>query len=52
VSRGRFRIKGDVLETAPPMKRLVRIERSVIEVEAIRYVDPTTGRFSGSLETG
>ena len=52
VSRGRFRIKGDVLEIGPAYEdRLVRIELFGDEVEAIRYVDPTTGEILQSLET-
>ena len=52
ISRGRFRIKGDVLEIGPAYEdRLVRIELFGDEVEAIRYVDPTTGEILQSLET-
>ena len=44
ISRGRFRVRGDVLEIGPAYEdRLVRIELFGDEVEAIRYVDPTTG---------
>ena len=47
IARGRFRIKGDVLEVGPAYEdRLVRIELFGDEVEAIRYVDPTTGESS------
>ncbi|MCP9885406.1 excinuclease ABC subunit UvrB [Synechococcus sp. ATX 2A4] len=50
--RGRFRVKGDVLEIGPAYEdRLVRIELFGDEVEAIRYVDPTTGEILQSLET-
>jgi len=49
--RGRFRVKGDVLEIGPAYEdRLVRIELFGDEVEAIRYVDPTTGEILQSLE--
>lgn len=49
--RGRFRVKGDVLEIGPAYDdRLVRIELFGDEVEAIRYVDPTTGEILQSLE--
>jgi len=51
ISRGRFRIKGDVLEIGPAYEdRLIRIELFGDEVEAIRYVDPTTGEIVESLE--
>ncbi|MCT0199113.1 excinuclease ABC subunit UvrB [Synechococcus sp. CS-1325] len=50
--RGRFRVKGDVLEIGPAYEdRLVRIELFGDEVEAIRYVDPTTGEILQSLDT-
>ncbi len=52
VSRGRFRVRGDVLEIGPAYEdRLVRIELFGDEVEAIRFVDPTTGEILQSLET-
>jgi len=51
ITRGRFRIKGDVLEIGPAYEdRLIRIELFGDEVEAIRYVDPTTGEILESLE--
>ena len=51
ISRGRFRIKGDVLEIGPAYEdRLVRIEFFGDEIEAIRYVDPLTGEILESLE--
>ena len=51
ISRGRFRIKGDVLEIGPAYEdRLIRIEFFGEEVEAIRFVDPTTGEILESLE--
>ena len=51
ISRGRFRIKGDVLEIGPAYEdRLIRIELFGDEVEAIRYVDPLTGEILESLE--
>ncbi len=51
ISRGRFRVKGDVLEIGPAYEdRLVRVELFGDEVEAIRYVDPTTGEILQSLE--
>jgi len=51
ITRGRFRIKGDVLEIGPAYEdRLIRIEFFGDDVEAIRYVDPTTGEILESLE--
>jgi len=51
ITRGRFRIKGDVLEIGPAYEdRLIRIELFGDDVEAIRYVDPTTGEILESLE--
>jgi len=51
ITRGRFRIKGDVLEIGPAYEdRLIRIELFGDEVEAIRFVDPTTGEILESLE--
>jgi len=51
ITRGRFRIKGDVLEIGPAYEdRLIRIELFGDEVEAIRYVDPITGEILESLE--
>ncbi len=51
ISRGRFRVRGDVLEIGPAYEdRLVRIELFGDEVEAIRYVDPTTGEILQSLD--
>jgi excinuclease ABC subunit B len=52
IARGRFRVRGDVLEIGPAYEdRLVRIELFGDEVEAIRYVDPTTGEILQSLES-
>ncbi|MGB0352296.1 MAG: DEAD/DEAH box helicase family protein, partial [Synechococcus sp.] len=51
IARGRFRMKGDVLEIGPAYEdRLVRIELFGDEVEAIRYVDPTTGEILQSMD--
>jgi len=51
ISRGRFRVRGDVLEIGPAYEdRLVRIELFGEEVEAIRYVDPTSGEILRSLD--
>ena len=47
ITRGRFRIKGDVLEIGPAYEdRLIRIELFGDEIEAIRFVDPLTGELS------
>lgn len=51
VGRGRFRVKGDVLEIGPAYEdRLIRIEFFGDEIDAIRYVDPITGETLQSLE--
>ncbi len=51
IARGRFRVRGDVLEIGPAYEdRLVRIELFGDEIEAIRYVDPTTGEILQSLD--
>ena len=51
IARGRFRMKGDVLEIGPAYEdRLVRVELFGDEVEAIRYVDPITGEILQSMD--
>ncbi len=51
ISRGRFRVKGDVLEIGPAYEdRVIRIELFGDEVEAIRYIDPITGEILQSVE--
>ncbi len=51
ISRGRFRVRGDVLEIGPAYDdRLVRIELFGDEIESISYVDPTTGEILNKLE--
>ncbi|HEY9690314.1 MAG TPA: DEAD/DEAH box helicase family protein, partial [Coleofasciculaceae cyanobacterium] len=51
MGRGKFRVKGDVLEIGPAYEdRIIRIEFFGDEVEAIRYVDPLTGEILKSLE--
>ena len=51
MSRGRFRVKGDILEIGPAYDdRIVRIELFGEEIEAIRYIDPTTGEILSNLE--
>tara|TARA_B100000674_G_scaffold479293_1_gene477506 strand:+ start:4407 stop:6446 length:2040 start_codon:yes stop_codon:yes gene_type:complete len=52
IARGRFRMKGDVLEIGPAYEdRVVRIELFGDEVESIRYVDPTTGEILQSIDS-
>ncbi|HEY9626228.1 MAG TPA: excinuclease ABC subunit UvrB [Coleofasciculaceae cyanobacterium] len=51
VGRGRFRVKGDVLEIGPAYEdRLIRIEFFGDEIEAIRYIDPITGETLQSMD--
>jgi excinuclease ABC subunit B len=50
LERGRFRVKGDVLEIVPAYEdRVIRIEFFGDEIEAIRYVDPVTGEILKSM---
>lgn len=50
LQRGRFRLKGDVLEIVPAYEdRVIRVEFFGDEVEAIRYLDPVTGEIIHSL---
>jgi len=49
--RGRFRVKGDVLEIGPAYEdRIIRVEFFGDEIDAIRYIDPITGDTLQSLE--
>ncbi len=51
LSRGRFRLRGDVLEIVPAYDdRIVRIEFFGDEIDAIRFVDPVTGEIIKSVE--
>lgn len=51
IGRGRFRVKGDVLEIGPAYEdRIIRLEFFGDEIDAIRYVDPITGATLQSLE--
>lgn len=51
LSRGRFRVRGDVLEIVPAYDdRIVRIEFFGDEIDAIRFVDPVTGEIIKSVE--
>ncbi|MCS6814655.1 MAG: DEAD/DEAH box helicase family protein, partial [Cyanobacteria bacterium] len=52
VGRGRFRVKGDVLEIGPSYEdRVTRVEFFGDEIDAIRYIDPITGVTLQSLQT-
>ncbi len=51
LSRGRFRVKGDVLEIGPAYEdRTIRVEFFGDEIDAIRYIDPVTGEVMQSVE--
>ncbi len=51
LGRGRFRVRGDVLEIGPAYEdRIIRIEFFGDEIDAIRYVDPVTGEILKSVE--
>jgi excinuclease ABC subunit B len=51
LGRGRFRVKGDVLEIGPAYEdRIIRLEFFGDQIDAIRYVDPVTGSTLQSLE--
>ncbi|OYQ62405.1 excinuclease ABC subunit B [Pseudanabaena sp. SR411] len=51
LGRGKFRVKGDILEIGPAYEdRTIRVEFFGDEIEAIRYVDPVTGEILQSLE--
>lgn len=51
LGRGKFRVKGDVLEIGPAYEdRIIRVEFFGDEIDAIRYVDPVTGATLQSLQ--
>jgi excinuclease ABC subunit B len=51
LGRGKFRVKGDVLEIGPAYEdRIIRVEFFGDEIDAIRYIDPVTGSTIKSLE--
>jgi excinuclease ABC subunit B len=51
LGRGKFRVKGDVLEIGPAYEdRIIRIEFFGDEIDAIRYVDPVTGKTIQKVE--
>jgi excinuclease ABC subunit B len=52
LGRGKFRVKGDVLEIGPAYEdRLIRVEFFGDQIDAIRYVDPITGATLQSLDS-
>lgn len=52
MGRGRFRVKGDVVEIGPAYEdRIIRVEFFGDEIDAIRYVDPVTGSILQSTDT-
>ncbi len=51
LQRGRFRLRGDVLEIVPAYEdRVIRIEFFGDEVEALRLIDPVSGEILQSLD--
>jgi excinuclease ABC subunit B len=51
LGRGRFRVKGDVLEIGPAYEdRIIRVEFFGDEIDAIRYIDPLTSATLQSVE--
>lgn len=51
MGRGKFRVRGDVLEIGPAYEdRIIRVEFFGDEIDAIRYIDPVTAEIIGSLE--
>ncbi|MBE9007263.1 excinuclease ABC subunit UvrB [Fortiea sp. LEGE XX443] len=51
MGRGRFRVRGDVLEIGPAYEdRIIRVEFFGDEIDAIRYIDPVTGEIINSLD--
>jgi excinuclease ABC subunit B len=52
MGRGKFRVRGDVLEISPAYEdRIIRVEFFGDEIDAIRYVDPVSGEILHSLES-
>lgn len=51
LGRGKFRVKGDVLEIGPAYEdRIIRVEFFGDEIDAIRYLDPVTSNSIQSLD--
>ncbi|MDY6806121.1 MAG: excinuclease ABC subunit UvrB [Cyanobacteriota bacterium] len=52
LSRGKFRVKGDVIEIGPAYEdRIIRVEFFGDEIDAIRYIDPVTGKIIQTLDS-
>ncbi|MEH2245935.1 excinuclease ABC subunit UvrB [Nostoc sp.] len=50
MGRGKFRVRGDVLEIGPAYEdRIIRVEFFGDQIDAIRYIDPVTGEILKSL---
>lgn len=51
MGRGKFRVRGDVVEIGPAYEdRIIRVEFFGDEIDAIRYIHPVTGEIISSLE--
>ncbi len=51
LSRGRFRLKGDILEIVPAYEdRVIRVDFFGDEIDSIRYLDPVTGEILHNLK--
>jgi excinuclease ABC subunit B len=51
MGRGKYRVKGDIVEICPAYEdRIVRLEFFGDEIDAIRYVDPTSGEILQNLK--
>jgi len=52
LSRGKFRVKGDVLEIGPAYEdRIIRVEFFGDEIDTIRYIDPVSGNIIQTLNS-
>jgi excinuclease ABC subunit B len=52
LGRGKFRVKGDVLEIGPAYEdRIIRIEFFGDEIDAIRYIDPVDGKVLQTVDS-
>ena len=52
LTRGKFRVKGDVLEIGPAYEdRIIRVEFFGDEIDAIRYIDPVSGNIIQTLNS-
>lgn len=52
LTRGKFRVKGDVIEIGPAYEdRIIRVEFFGDEIDAIRYIDPVTGNIMQTLDS-